>query len=398
MSNAQVIVAGGGPVGTFLAFCLAEHGIKTILLESASSCETDMRASTFHPPTLKYLDQLGLAEELINQGLKAPIFQYRIRATGEVLEFNLADLNDKLDFPFRLQCEQHKFSRMLAEKLVNHRNATVLFNHELIDFKQDNESVFVTIRHLGNIKKLNCLFLVGADGANSAVRKILGLGFDGFTYKEKFLTLSTEYNVAKHFENLSFVNYVSDPRHWFVLLKAPSAWRILVPVDEKIEDDFILSDSYIASVFEKVLKGNKRVDTVHRTIYRVHQRVVNKMTHGRILLAGDSAHLNNPLGGFGMNGGLHDAWNLAEKLKEILGSSAKIALLGRYDRQRRTIMNDFIQAQTIRNKRMIEESGDEHQQSEWERMRKIHGDDEERKKYMLNQSMEQSLIKERSIR
>ena len=161
------------------------------------------------------------------------------------------------------------------------------------------------------------------------------------------MTLSTEYNVAKHFENLSFVNYVSDPRHWFVLLKAPSAWRILVPVDEKIEDDFILSDSYIASVFEKVLKGNKRVDTVHRTIYRVHQRVVNKMTHGRILLAGDSAHLNNPLGGFGMNGGLHDAWNLAEKLKEILGSSAKIELLDRYDRQRRTIMNDFIQAQTI---------------------------------------------------
>ena len=158
-----------------------------------------------------------------------------------------------------------------------------------------------------------------------------------------------------------------------------------MPVDEKIEDDFILSDSYIASVFEKVLKGNKRVDTVHRTIYRVHQRVVNKMTHGRILLAGDSAHLNNPLGGFGMNGGLHDAWNLAEKLKEILGSSAKIELLDRYDRQRRTIMNDFIQAQTIRNKRMIEESGDKHQQSEWERMRKIHGDDEERKKYMLNQ-------------
>ena len=99
-----------------------------------------------------------------------------------------------------------------------------------------------------------------------------------------------------------------------------------------------------------------------------------------------------------MNGGLHDAWNLAEKLKEILGSSAKIELLDRYDRQRRTIMNDFIQAQTIRNKRMIEESGDKHQQSEWERMRKIHGDDEERRKYMLNQCMEQSLIKERSIR
>ena len=398
MVNAQVIVTGGGPVGTFLAYCLAEYGIKTILLESASSCETDMRASTFHPPTLKYFDQLGLADELIDQGLKAPIFQYRIRATEEVLEFNLADLRGTLAFPFRLQCEQHKFSRMLAEKLANHSNATVLFDHELIDFKQDNESVFISVRHLGNFKKLNCRFLVGADGANSIVRKLLGLGFDGFTYKEKFLTLSTEYNVAEHFENLAYVNYVSDPKHWFVLLKAPSAWRILVPVDEKIEDDFILSDNYIASVFQKILKTNEKVSTVHRTIYRVHQRVVTKMTHGRVLLAGDSAHLNNPLGGFGMNGGLHDAWNLAEKLKEILNASAKVDLLDLYDRQRRTIMNDFIQAQTIRNKRMIEESGEEHQQSEWERMRKIHGDDEERKKYMLSQSMEQSIIKEQSIR
>ena len=171
-----------------------------------------------------------------------------------------------------------------------------------------------------------------------------------------------------------------------------------MPVDEKIEDDFILSDHYITSVFQKILKTNEQVSTVHRTIYRVHQRVVTKMTHGRVLLAGDSAHLNNPLGGFGMNGGLHDAWNLAEKLKEILNASAKVDLLDLYDRQRRTIMNDFIQAQTIRNKRMIEESGEEHQQSEWERMRKIHGDDEERKKYMLSQSMEQSLIKEQSIK
>jgi 3-(3-hydroxy-phenyl)propionate hydroxylase len=116
MINSQVIVAGGGPVGTFLSFCLAEHSIKTILLESASSCETDMRASTFHPPTLKYLDQLDLADELISQGLRAPIFQYRIRATGEILEFNLADLHGTLDFPFRLQCEQHKFSRMLTPR------------------------------------------------------------------------------------------------------------------------------------------------------------------------------------------------------------------------------------------------------------------------------------------
>ena len=94
---------------------------------------------------------------------------------------------------------------MLAEKLENHPNATVLFNHEVVDFKQNEGVVVVSIKYLGNIKKLNCHYLVGADGANSIVRRLLRLGFDGFTYKEKFLTLSTKYNLAKHFENLSFV-------------------------------------------------------------------------------------------------------------------------------------------------------------------------------------------------
>ena len=96
MNSAKVIIIGAGPVGTFVAYCLAEYGIETILLESETSCETDMRASTFHPSTLKYLDNLNLANELIDKGLKAPIFQYRIRATDEILEFNLEELSDVL--------------------------------------------------------------------------------------------------------------------------------------------------------------------------------------------------------------------------------------------------------------------------------------------------------------
>ena len=398
MKSAKVIIIGAGPVGTFAAYCLAEYGIETLVLESESTCETDMRASTFHPSTLKYLDNLNLADELIEKGLKAPIFQYRIRSTDEVLEFNLQELDDVLDFPFRLQCEQYKFARMLAGKLDRHRHSSVLFNRKLINFSEGNNKVTLDVDHHGTSEQYQCDYLIGADGANSIVRRNLGIEFSGFTYEEKFFTLSTQKPLENYFSNLSYVNYVSDPEEWFVLLKAPSAWRILVPVPQTLDDKAIKSNDYVSDIFRRVLNSSDPIETIHRTIYRVHQRVVNKMRYGRIMLAGDSAHLNNPLGGFGMNGGLHDAWNLAEKLDGIINQKNDEDLLNLYDRQRRTVMNDFIQKQTIRNKKMIEETGDANYSSEWMRMRNLHENENERRDYMLRQSMTQSLINEAAIK
>ena len=398
MKSAKVIIIGAGPVGTFAAYCLAEYGIETLLLESESTCETDMRASTFHPSTLKYLDNLNLADELIEKGLKAPIFQYRIRSTDEVLEFNLQELDDVLDFPFRLQCEQYKFARMLVGKLDRHRHSSVLFNRKLINFSEGNNKVTLDVDHHGTSEQYQCDYLIGADGANSIVRRNLGIEFSGFTYEEKFFTLSTQKPLENYFSNLSYVNYVSDPEEWFVLLKAPSAWRILVPVPQTLDDKAIKSNDYVSDIFRRVLNSSDPIETIHRTIYRVHQRVVNKMRYGRIMLAGDSAHLNNPLGGFGMNGGLHDAWNLAEKLDGIINHKKDEDLLNLYDRQRRTVMNDFIQKQTIRNKKMIEETGDANYSSEWMRMRNLHENENERRDYMLRQSMTQSLINEAAIK
>lgn len=398
MKSAKVIIIGAGPVGTFAAYCLAEYGIETLVLESESTCETDMRASTFHPSTLKYLDNLNLADELIEKGLKAPIFQYRIRSTDEVLEFNLQELDDVLDFPFRLQCEQYKFARMLAGKLDRHRHSSVLFNRKLINFSEGNNKVTLDVDHHGTSEQYQCDYLIGADGANSIVRRNLGIEFSGFTYEEKFFTLSTQKPLENYFSNLSYVNYVSDPEEWFVLLKAPSAWRILVPVPQTLDDKAIKSNDYVSDIFIRVLNSSDPIETIHRTIYRVHQRVVNKMRYGRIMLAGDSAHLNNPLGGFGMNGGLHDAWNLAEKLDGIINHKKDEDLLNLYDRQRRTVMNDFIQKQTIRNKKMIEETGDANYSSEWMRMRNLHENENERRDYMLRQSMTQSLINEAAIK
>jgi 3-(3-hydroxy-phenyl)propionate hydroxylase len=204
--------------------------------------------------------------------------------------------------------------------------------------------------------------------------------------------------MANYFRDLCYVNYVSDPEEWFVLLRVPASWRILVPVDQDQDDEYILSDEKKNKVFDGLIGHGDSVTTHHRTIYRVHQRVASKFNHGRALLIGDAAHLNNPLGGFGMNGGIHDAWNLCGKLVAILNDGADHDnLLDRFDRQRRTIMNEFIQAQTIRNKKMLEEGTEGAMQHQWEEMRRINADDQLRRNFMRRQSMVQSLQDEAKI-
>jgi 3-(3-hydroxy-phenyl)propionate hydroxylase len=398
MTRIQVTVVGAGPVGTFAAYYLAQKGIDVVALEAASSCEEDMRASTFHSPTIEMLDQLGIAERLISEGLKAPVYQYRIRSTGEVLQFDLTELEDELEFPFRLQCEQYKMARMLANGLNQHPHSEIHFNNRVVSFEQKADCVIVSAQSENGLVDYRTDYVIAADGANSLIRKKLGVEFSGFTYPEKFLTLSTDVPMEQYFHDVCYVNYVSDPDQWFVLLRVPTSWRILVPVNRDDDDEYILSDEKTNSIFDSLIGNGDTITTHHRTIYRVHQRVANKFHHGRILLVGDAAHLNNPLGGFGMNSGIHDAWNLCGKLVAILHDKADHKkFLDQFDRQRRAVTNGFIQSQTIRNKRMMEESAELALQHEWEKMRRINANSHLRRDFMRRQSMVQSLKDEAMI-
>ncbi|MCA3255410.1 MAG: FAD-dependent monooxygenase, partial [Alphaproteobacteria bacterium] len=223
-------------------------------------------------------------------------------------------------------------------------------------------------------------------------------GFEGFTYPEKFLCLSTDWPLEKHFEALAPVNYVSDPDEWLVLLRVPTLWRVLVPADEHRPDDELKSDDTKRDVFNRLIGHGDEVATAHRTIYRVHQRVAQRYDHGRVLLAGDAAHLNNPLGGFGMNSGIHDAVNLVDKLKRILlDGAAPEPLLALYDRQRRTVMNNFVQAQTIRNKQAMEQREPEARDRHYDEMRAINRDPDRRREYLYAQAMFRSLDDARAI-
>lgn len=395
-NTAQVLVIGAGPVGTTAAYRLASEGIDVILLEAHPNCPEDLRASTFHPPTLEMLSEFGIVDEMKAIGLEAPVYQYRNRMTGEYFSFDLGELSDVTNYPFRLQCEQFKLARLLANRLENHAHARVCFNHRLLTVDQTADQVTVQAETPMGIETFTARFIIACDGANSTVRKWMNVGFEGFTYPEKFVTFSTATPIENHFENLAHVNYVADPKEWMVLLKVPSLWRILVPA-HNMDDDYITSDEMKAKVFTDLI-GDPDVKTEHRTIYRVHQRVAKQYVDGRMILAGDAAHLNNPLGGLGMNSGIHDIWNLSRNLiPAIKNGTDYTAPLQRYERQRQTVMRNFVQTQTIRNKQALESTDPDAQQKYQAELTSILADAARRRDYLLGQAMFKSLKLEASV-
>jgi 3-(3-hydroxy-phenyl)propionate hydroxylase len=352
-----------------------------------------LRASTFHPSSLDLLDQLGLTDRLIEVGLKVHDYQYRDRRTNEIARFDLKHLAGETNHPYRLQCEQFKMTRIVVEMLAAYDCAEVVFNSQVLGFREVDGGIDVLTFTDGDERRYHGSFLVGCDGANSRVRQAAGVKYDGLTYPELFLVASTTFPFEEHFDDLSWVNYVSDPEEWCVMLKTVDLWRVLIPAPLDADRDTLLSDEFIQDRLQHLVKKDGDYDIHHRTLYRVHQRVAETYrVSPRALLAGDAAHINNPLGGMGMNGGLHDAFNLAEKLVRIQHENAPMdELLDLYDRQRRQICIDFVQAHTMRNKKLMESTDEEVQRARQREFLRMASDPNLSKEFLLRSSMIDSL-------
>ena len=429
----HVLIAGAGPVGLVSALTLATAGIAVTVFERNAVAAEDLRASTFHPPTMDMLARFGITDELLPQGLVARYTQQRDRKDGLIAEFDMALLAGQTQHPFRLQCEQWKLSRLLVARLAKFPHVKLIFGAEVASVRQDADSVRVDVRMDANrdasrdavmdahtaatpqstdqdktlrpsaiqspaqTQTFTGDFLVGADGAWSAVRQALGIEFEGFTYPERFLVVSTEFEFADHFPKLSYVNYVSDPQEWCVLLRVPTLWRVLFPTRADETDEAVLSDASIQTRLQNLLPQSQPYQTVHRTLYKVHQRVAKEFRRGRVILAGDAAHINNPLGGMGMNGGVQDAFNLSDKLVDILNNGASDDLLDRYQRQRRSVAIEYINANTARNKKNIEERDPEARRKTQDELRAIAADPVAAKDYLRKTSMIDALERAAAI-
>ena len=350
----DVLIAGAGPAGCVAALILARAGLSVTLCEAEAAAPADLRASTFHPPTLDMLAELDLTEGLLAQGLRAPTYQFRDRATGEAATFDIAAAADLTDFPFRLQCEQFKLTRLALAALAE--TAELRFGARLSALAQDEDGVEATVETAEGRETLRSRFVIGAEGASSVARKAIGAAFEGFTYPEQWVVASTPEDFSERLPGLSPVSYTADPEEWFVLLRVPGLWRVLLPFPEDASAEDALSDATLERRLQGVAPIPRGYEITHRTIYRVHQRVAETYRRGRIAIAGDAAHLNNPLGGMGMNGGVHDAVLLARKLVRVIRDGADAdAMLDHYTAQRRAIAIEYVQNHTHGNRKAIGE-------------------------------------------
>jgi 3-(3-hydroxy-phenyl)propionate hydroxylase len=386
----RVLVAGAGPVGMVAAARLVRAGIPVTVFEAGASLSEESRASTFHPPTLDMLDELGASAPLIAQGLKAPQFQYRTRAEGLLAQFDFAEIADVTRHPFRLQCEQSRLTRILRDLLHGEPDFEIVFGAKLVAVEQDGFSVTVGLELEGEKKqRRQGRWLIGADGARSEVRRALGIAFEGFTWPERFLVIGTPYDFHARIADLVHVNYVADPQRWHFLLEIPEMWRVMFPIAAEVSDDVARTEAFAQAMMATVLPGVTDYEIVHTTLYHVHQRVAATYRMGRVFLAGDAAHINNPLGGMGMNGGIHDAVDLTGRLAGVWRGELGEEELDRYDRQRRGVTLEYVQTQSIQNKRNLENPDGGFKDT----IRAIAADRERRRDYLLRTSMIASLAR-----
>lgn len=391
--GAGVVVVGAGPVGLVAANALADAGIPVTVLEQSPDLPEDLRASTFHPPTLDMLERFGVVERMIAEGLICPHWQFRDRREGVVATFDLGLLSGETGHPYRLQCEQWRLARMLRDRLAANPLAAIDFRARVAGVSQDADGVDVEIeRPDGSRERRRAAYLVGADGLRSAVRGAVGVPFEGMTIPELFLTVSTTFRFDEAIPDLVNIAYVSDPAEWVVLLRTRSLWRVLVPVeDAELTDAQVTDPGACERRLQGVLPKAEPYELRHRTAYRVHERVAATYAVGRVFLAGDAAHVNNPLGGMGLNGGIHDAVNLADKLVRVWRGEAGPELMERYSRQRRKVALDVVQQQTLRNRSILNSKDPKVRKDYQDELRRTVEDPARHKAYVLRSSMIQSL-------
>src|SRR5262245_2449634 len=260
----RVLIVGAGPVGLVAAANLLRHGIPVTVLEAGADLSTESRASTFHPPTLDMLAELGVLQPLLDQGLIAPRFQYRSRS-GVMATFDFGLIADATRHPYRVQCEQSKLTRIALDKVGSDGNFKIEFSSSVRGVTTSSSGAEITIDRHGKTEKRSYPWVIGADGARSNVRNTLGIPFEGFTWPERFLVVSTPFDFTKVVSDLVSVSYVADPQRWFFLLQIPGLWRVMFRIAAEESDELALSRAFTQQLMSEI-SAEMDVEVTHTTL------------------------------------------------------------------------------------------------------------------------------------
>jgi 3-(3-hydroxy-phenyl)propionate hydroxylase len=393
----RVIVVGAGPVGLCLSLALAREGIRSYLIDQLSEdnfLDQIPRAGTNHPATLEMFDRIGLFEKIEPRGIVAPVFHYWDRSENAlVAAFDHAHLKDDTRFPYVLQCERIKIVEEALKMAKADPNIDLRLATTFTAFEQDADRVIARVTNpAGEEEKVEGRYIVSAEGARSIVRKDLDIEFEGFTYADRTLNIEVAYDFRQH--GYAERNYISDPVEWSNLFHwkgPPDRWRVHFPTRPDDDPEAIQHPQALQARLQAFLPKPAGYEICGSNLYTVHQRVAKRFRAGRAILAGDSAHVNSPIGAMGMNSGVHDAFNLADKLIPILRDGADDSALDRYDRQRRHVAVKHTQAQTMRNKKLLAEQDPAVRKRNNEELRRAAEDPKLARAFLLRSSLIESL-------
>ncbi|MBO9517791.1 MAG: FAD-dependent monooxygenase [Porphyrobacter sp.] len=344
----DVIVVGGGPTGFITALGLAQAGVEVLLIEAGEDVIDSPRAAVYHWSTLDGLERLGIREEAERIGFPKQDYLWLVRKTGERIAYDLSVLQGTTRFPYNIHLGQDRLAKIARDRLQKLPNAEVRFGTRLERLSQDADGVTLTT---DKGEELRARWVVGADGAGSTVRHQLGLAFEGFTWPERFVAT----NVYHDFESADYglSTMVIDDRWGAVIVKIArdGLWRCTYMEDAALPEETFLDR--VPAAYEHLLAGQGDYRLDRAAPYKMHQRCAEMFREGRVVLAGDAAHVTNPTGGFGLTTGLFDAYSLWPTLAAVVLDGADPGLLDLWAQDRRQVYLERTSPQASAYKRFV---------------------------------------------
>ena len=331
-SDTDVLIVGAGPTGLALAAALTARGVRTTVIDRLVEGANTSRAAVVHARTLEVLETLGVSARLAALGIHAQRFTIRDR-DRVLVPIDFGSLPTR--YPYTLMVSQAVTERVLLQRLVE-LGGRVLRPYALADLAQDPRGVTAT---LDDGTTLRARYLVGADGMHSIVRDRSGIAFVGGSYGESFVLADVRLDGRVPSDEV--ILYFSAAGLVVVAPLPDGVHRIVAAVDEAPEQP---SAAYIQALLDARGPRHNRAnvrDVVWGSRFRVHHRVANVYRVGRVLLAGDAAHVHSPAGGQGMNAGILDAMTLADALPAAL-THGQEAALDAYGARRRPIAEQIV--------------------------------------------------------
>ncbi|KAK5173518.1 uncharacterized protein LTR77_002199 [Saxophila tyrrhenica] len=350
-TEAAAIVVGAGPVGLLVALRLARAGIHTTVLEALPAVENSPRAAVYQPVAVQELDRAGILGRCREIGTSSSKIAWR-KVNGEVIvEMSRAVSAEE---PYEnLILGQHELAQVILEHFKECQSSRILFRHRVTAFEQDAEGVTLTVETPDGVRKFGTSYVVGADGGRSTVRQLCGDPFEGFTWPQQIVATNVVYPFDEH--GYTTGNNIIDKDHYCIIAKLNESglWRVSYgePGGLSIEQ----LRERLPMKYEAIFPGPRPLeyDLKMFSPYRIHQRCAKSFRFGRILLAGDAAHICNPFGGLGLTGGLLDAGALGDALIATMRDGMSDAILDRYSQIRRDIFVNVVNPTTQANLRRL---------------------------------------------